>query len=335
MKVGITGASGFIGKNLVDYLLEKGYEIVIYKRENSKTSYFNNKNVKFREIDYFDKNNLNGKFSDIDCLIYLSGLTKSLNTNMYYKVNYEALKNVVDEINLNNPDLHFIYASTQAATGPAKDWNNPKKIDEKESPISNYGKSKLKGEKYLISNIKNFTVFRLVSVFGPYDFDGLKFFKMALSKFVFNAGKQLPKLNLIYVKELVKNLEFVIAKDKFFKKRFHMGYPEIITTEKFVETIRKTCGINKKYYYIKIPIPVVEVFSIFLDFFQKLTGKISILNKEKIMEIKALYWIVDSDEFYKFSGLKVKYPFEQMVKDTLNFYIKNGYIKKVCSNLEK
>lgn len=333
MVIGITGATGFIGKNLVEYLIHRNYKIVIYKRKTSNIEYFRKWNIEFRNIDYYNKDSLNEKFKDIDCLIYLAGLTKSLKKEEFFKVNYYALKNVVEEVNNSNPSLHFIYLSSQSASGPAKNWKIPKKITDEENPISYYGRSKLKGEKYIEKKLKNYTILRLVSVFGPYDFDGLKFFKMALGRYIFNAGKELPKLNVIYVKEVVKNIESIIGNGNFFSKKFHMGYPEMITTEKFVSTIRSVCGIEKRIYYIKIPIFLVEFFAIILDVFQKMTGKISILNREKIKEIKALYWIADCERFYQYQAIKVEYSFEEMVKDTLKFYIENGYIKKRCKNI--
>jgi len=69
MRVAVTGAKGFVGKVLVQYLRNRGIEVVpIFRRENI----INGKSYKVSE--YTDIELMSSKLIGIDIVVHLAGL---------------------------------------------------------------------------------------------------------------------------------------------------------------------------------------------------------------------------------------------------------------------
>ncbi|MDR5656470.1 NAD(P)H-binding protein [Halodesulfurarchaeum sp. HSR-GB] len=71
MKVLVTGATGFVGSNLVPDLLEHGYEVRALTRDRSKGEKRLDDRVEVVEGDVLDPETLDGVFEDIDVAYYL------------------------------------------------------------------------------------------------------------------------------------------------------------------------------------------------------------------------------------------------------------------------
>ena len=69
----VTGGAGFIGSNLVDFLLEKGHEVVCIDNEsaNNDKFYWNNKAININ-VDVCDYKVLKSCFSNVDYVFHLA-----------------------------------------------------------------------------------------------------------------------------------------------------------------------------------------------------------------------------------------------------------------------
>ena len=79
-KIGITGGSGFIGQQIINYLLKKNYKVKSCDLVKPKKSLLKNVNYKFKKINIFDEKSLSTFFSDVDCLIHLAASLGVKNT---------------------------------------------------------------------------------------------------------------------------------------------------------------------------------------------------------------------------------------------------------------
>jgi nucleoside-diphosphate-sugar epimerase len=98
----ITGSSGFVGKNLVNFLDSK--LIKLFSRSNGDT---------YNSINYKYINNIN-----ISTIIHLAGKSHDLknicNSDEYYQVNTELTKIVYDAFLASNAKLFIILSSVKA-----------------------------------------------------------------------------------------------------------------------------------------------------------------------------------------------------------------------------
>ena len=131
MKVLVTGANGFIGKNLISHLQEiDNMEIIKYDIE-----------------DTFDKIETN--IDKIDFIFHLAGVNRPVDTSEFYLGNTDLTKKIVDLIK--NKNIPLLVTSSIQAT---KD--------------NDYGKSKKIAEDYIKNNLSNYYIYRLHNVFGKW-----------------------------------------------------------------------------------------------------------------------------------------------------------------------
>lgn len=98
MKIFVTGANGFIGKNFVKYASNSGHYIYAVSRKNSP--YFKNKNIKFLKGKFF--NGFKQELKKADVLVHFAStgvikkqsLENCLDINFYKSV--ELLKNAIN-----------------------------------------------------------------------------------------------------------------------------------------------------------------------------------------------------------------------------------------------
>lgn len=143
IKVLISGSSGFVGNNLLNFL-KKHLKCDIYGL-NSRS--LNDSRLK--------KNYLWNELNQIDCmdvLIHLAGkahdLKKSSHELDYFKVNTDLTINIFDNFLKSDCETFIYLSSVKAVADETKDVLTEDVIP---NPITPYGKSKLAAEKYIFS----------------------------------------------------------------------------------------------------------------------------------------------------------------------------------------
>ena len=185
-KIIVTGGSGFIGSNLVNYLINKKYFVVnIDKLTYSSNKYEKNslskKNYKFLKIDINNKKKLKiilNKYKP-DCIFNLAAEThvdRSIDSpHQFIYSNILGVFNILEvikEYNKNNKKIKLIHISTDEVYGDIKS----KKSDEKfpYNPSSPYSASKASADHLIRSYIRTYNLPAIISNccnnYGPFQF---------------------------------------------------------------------------------------------------------------------------------------------------------------------
>jgi nucleoside-diphosphate-sugar epimerase len=133
MNIALSGAAGFVGQNLRNYLISNYFVIINITRDNLQSNFFI----------LPDK---------VDIVVHLAGkahdLKKTASPNEYYQVNTELTKTVFDAF-INSEAKVFITLSSVKAVADEVEGSL---IEEHiPNPITHYGKSKLLAEQYILS----------------------------------------------------------------------------------------------------------------------------------------------------------------------------------------
>jgi nucleoside-diphosphate-sugar epimerase len=322
----VTGSNGFVGSHLVEALLSRGYEVSCLVRKTSNLRWIQGLRVNFVYGELNDKESLKKAVEDQDFVFHLGGLTKAQNSNDYYKANHVGTKNLVEAILETNSGIkRFIHVSSQAAAGPGKDMT-PLNEDSPCNPLTDYGKSKLLGEKAVLSckDKLPITIIRPPGIYGPRDTEIFTFFKLIKNHIKPLFGLRERHLSLVYVKDLVEGICLAAESEKAVGQIYYIANEKPNSFSDAEDLIQK--ALKVKAIFIRIPI-FVFIFSAFLSqLFSSIKGEAASFNTQKAREISAQYWICDVTKAKEELGFNTKHTLEQGAIETVNWYKKHGWL---------
>ena len=306
-KILVTGATGFIGKNLVESLKEKFevYALILDEKE---------KNV-IPQIDYilwktfFDRENeiktLDGKkLGKIDTVIHLASYGVNPKDNDIDKM-IESNINLTKDLILN---LERVSCKNIIFTGSGFEYGDKGKIKLKEdmelNPFSLYGATKVSafliGKKLCESLGVNYINLRLFNIFGEYEGSN-RLIPQIINNYLegkelnFTAGNQVR--DYLYIKDIIEVYEMILEKNIYNNETYNVCSSEEVTIKEFITKVADTIGINKD----------------FLNF-----GAIPSRKEE------ALYIVGDNSKLKRDFDWNRKYSYEFGIKNMYDFFRKEN-----------
>ena len=302
-RVGITGASGVLGKKVFEYFIVKGAEVSVLTRESKKIN--NHAQVKIYEIDLNTPDLLKIKdfVKNLDLLFHLASELRDESKMM--AVNYGGTKILADM--LLGKKTHLIYTSSIGVF----DFSKSKIIKENstKSQINLYEKTKLLSEDYLFKLRQggklNFIILR-PSIILDIDMKS-----KIIDNFVFlnyyKIGLNIPKsvvLNFIQSRDVVSALIKLSLQKKAVGKAFNLSTS--VSLKLFALEIEKIIG-GKVYY--RIP---HKLLLMFFKLYILITGK------RKFISLKSFF-----SSFSKVSSEKIQDSIDIKIDDNYSEFLKS------------
>lgn len=299
MNVFISGANGFIGRNLIKKLLKYNYSIKILLRSRTISkkllSIISGESVDLINLDNISQNSL-GNNNDI--VIHLAGLQagKGISDPDYFNANYGFAKKII--ASCSNKIGLFLYFSSIRVYGD--DNKNRLTEDSPYKGVSRYARSKIMVENFLEEENKKrkfpFCILQPAFVYGEDDTKGIMTKFIKLSKFriipLIDSGKNV--LSFIHISDLINIIEYIIKKPNQFQAgKYIVSFPEDVTVSNLFVILSKF--LNKKL--LKINLSKNTLYSL---------EKLRLLSKSKIETFTANY-LVDSSRIYS------KIPFKSKI----------------------
>ncbi|MCK9289605.1 MAG: NAD-dependent epimerase/dehydratase family protein [Acholeplasmataceae bacterium] len=325
----ITGATGFIGRVLVNDLLDLDYEnIKVVSRKANNLEIFKGKKLKSIVGDINDKKFLRTIITNNSVVFHLAGIVdiKSKKDDLVYQVNYQGTKNIID-VCLEKDVKKLIYSSSSSAiniNSKKQEIKEPKEFNVKKL-VGDYAKSKALATAYLFSKIKEglkAVVLYPTAVFGPYDYHISKITEVLVDyyhkkRFFYLKGCY----NFVDVRDVSKALIKAYLKGHI-GEGYLIGGNKVTLKEMFV-IINGIMG--KKKMPIKIPLFIVKLFLPFLEFAYLIRKKTPIFSRTSL---KALTENCNFNIEKAYSELDYQpRPIEESFSDTINWLKENNYLK--------
>lgn len=248
MKVFVTGGTGFTGGNLVQRLVNDGYEVSALARKTSKTGLLKQLGVEIITGDVTDKDLLKKAINGFDMVYHLAAMYREgggISEKPFWDVNVNGTKNML-EASVHANVGRFIHCSTGGVHGHIQ--NPPADESFPYNPGDVYQESKLEGEKlaldYFARGLPGVVV-RPTAIYGPGDLRFLKLFKSIQTGRFVMIGNGNVLYHLVYIDDLVEGFVLCGKKDNAVGQIFIIGGERYLTMNELVEKIANSLGVKK------------------------------------------------------------------------------------------
>jgi len=330
-KILITGASGFIGSFIVEEALRRGFETWAAVRRSSSREYLRDERIKFIELNLSSKEELveqlRGK--DFDYVVHAAGVTKCLHKEDFRRINTEGTKNLADALlELQMPLKRFVFVSSLSIFGAIREQQPYEEIRESDTPQPNteYGRSKLAAEQYLeqLGNRLPYIILRPTGVYGPREKDYFVMAKSIKQHSDFAVGYRRQDITFVYVSDVVQAIFLALDAPQVGRKYF-LSDGEVYQSTTFSNLIHEELG---RPWWIRITAPewVLRIITFFGEYTSRLTGKVSVLNKDKYNILRQRNWRCDIQPAIDELGYQPTVKLAEGVKRTIKWYKDNGWL---------
>lgn len=287
MKVLVTGATGFVGKNLCHYLLQLENEVYGLTRDVGKLKIIHPaiKAIKFDLVnDDFSKLNL----TKFDVVFNCAGEIK--NEALMKPLHIDSLKKML--LQLKNTSTKWIQLSSVGVYGPLKQG----KIHEDYSfnPVGEYEVTKAKADNFLVTYCKKhnitYSILRPSNIFGnDMPNESLYSFINQVRKgnFFFMGNPEKIQTTYVHITDVVTSLKLCAFHKKAENEVFIIS--DQISQKQFIHIICKF--FSKKEQYFKIPksiiLFIVGIFGRF-SFFPLTISRVNTLTTTTVYSSKKI-----------------------------------------------
>lgn len=254
-KILITGSSGFLGEELVNYFSKDGFIYAVDKNDPINFKDSNHKIKQFRcDIGNFDNIEKIFKENEINIVIHSAAeLLYERDSKKVWKSNYDGTKNLLN-LSKKYSIERFIFTSTSAIF--EKDYKLPIDEDEPSSAIDDYGKSKYAAERFILNYDYDGScvIFRCPLIIGKKRLDKLallfEMVKNDMNIWVVGDGKN--KIQFIHCFDLIKAIEASLTLKG--KHLFNIGSDNVKSLNSTFQELLKHANSSKKLrHFPKLP----------------------------------------------------------------------------------
>lgn len=236
-KLFITGASGKIGRMLVEKLLAKGYRLtILYKGDAPERL---PEGVKAVDGDILDPATYSSALEGSDTVLHMAAVTHTNVPGLYFRVNTEGTERLL-KASETAGIKRFVYVSTRAASKAG----------------GGYSISKLEAERIVSGGRMDWVILRPAEVYGAGGGEGVDMVLNKIRKFpvipIVGDGKY--RVAPVHVADVISSIVTVIDNPELKSRVYNIAGPEGFTYNEFIDKVLTIKGIRKMKVHIPVPV---------------------------------------------------------------------------------
>lgn len=332
MKLLLTGATGFVGRNiLLRSLWENRYdEIIVPVRSlekleaNCVADGFAGIPSRVRPV-VGEAPDWKLDLAGIDHGIHCAGVLFAGDWDAYHRVNVKGTESLFEQL---GQIKKMVVLSSMAAGGPCNAKTPVKGETDEDAPVTLYGKSKLEMEGILREKFSRvpYLVLRPPMVLGPRDQATLPLFQMVSRPVHFKPGFRPKFYSYISVLDLTSAV-FAALDGEWGQtgQTYYVGSEEPVTDEQLIGLTAQAC--ERKGMLVKVPHGVLKVVSRMVDSVPPWRRAVPSLTVDRAREIWPDRWVVSSQAFRSAFDWKPTEPLLDALKKTRKWYVDSGQLR--------
>ncbi len=238
----VTGASGFLGRPLVERLLCSGYSV---RASMHGTALFPDSVDVVVTPDLRNAIDWKPILSDVNVVIHLAGLTHPDSRGITYEqfdtLNRIATENLALAARQAGSEQFVFISSVRAQTGASA--KHTVRETDAACPTDSYGHSKLAAEAALRASGTPFTILRPVAVYGPHPIGHMRaLVQVASMPFPLPFRELAGRRSLLGIDNLISAILFLLNNPAAADETFLIADPTAFTLAEVVAMLRKALG---------------------------------------------------------------------------------------------
>ena len=282
--VAVTGATGFIGQNLLGALVQDGWLVNASTRKQPSNS--NQKNIKWVLGDLDDRTALLELVTGASAVIHCAGAIRGNSLEAFFHVNAIGTENLLQAVASVNLNPRFLLISSLAAREPALSW---------------YATSKSKAEQitlqYLHEADVSYAIFRPSAVYGLGDKELLPVFQASRYGIVPAIGNSENRFGLLHVSDLVELICYWLNQESFTNGIYEIddATPGGYSYQSVAEIAQQI--LHRPVKCIKLPKKLIQLVACMNLWVSKLLNYSPMLTPGKFRELQHPNWVCDMSAF--------------------------------------
>jgi nucleoside-diphosphate-sugar epimerase len=319
----VTGATGFVGRHLVDQLTSDGWTVRALVRATSDVRHLVEKDVELCTGDLTDAESLRESTEGVDTVFHLAAVVAARTEEEYRRANAGGTRGVVSAVRAAGGVRRLIYLSSYAAAGPST-GDRPRQVSDTPEPLTAYGRTKLEGEriaKDAESAGTEVVVLRSPVVYGPGDRALLSYFQLVRWNVALMPGGSDRRLHLIFAPDLGVALRRAAHAPP---GTFSVADPTPHLWSEIVSSIALALG--RRPLRIPLPAALVRAAAAGTEGIGRLAGRAVPFNREKAEEMLAPAWTADLSGSEELLSPEQVTPLSDAMERTVRWYIRQGWL---------
>ena len=226
LRIVITGANGFVAKNVRKLLANKGVNLFSISRKN----FSNYKSEKKIISPNLRINDISGKLKNCNALVHLIGTGRQTANSTYEEVNVENTKKII-QLCKKSKIKKLVYISGLGVSSKS---------------VSSYFISKYRAEKEIIESGLDYTILRASYIIGKNDPLTKNLTNQIKRKKIQIPGSGKYHIQPIFVHDVAKVIFNSIISKKFSKKIIELVGPETVTFKEYVKLFKGKSNVKIK-----------------------------------------------------------------------------------------
>lgn len=243
MKIFLTGATGFVGRNVAARLVEDGHELkcVVRSPESGKTTFLKQLSAELTAGDILDADSLTRGAEGCDAVMHLVGIIFERRGAGFNQIHVEGTRNALAAAKLAGVK-RFVHMSA-LGTGP--------------NAVSGYHRTKWEAEEAVRGSSLGYTIFRPSIIYGP----GGKFIDMLarqvrLLPLVPVIGNGRYRMQPVSVEDVAACFSGCLGNDRAINRVYEIGGPAALSYNEMIDILCRVMG--KRRFKIHVPMALVR-----------------------------------------------------------------------------
>jgi nucleoside-diphosphate-sugar epimerase len=306
----------------VESLTAAGTRVRVLLRPYSKPRWLQSSPlVDVQRVDYSEASTLARALESVRTIYHLAAVTSAPRPEDYFRGNLDVTRSLLSAAEAAAPDAAFVYCSSLAAAGPARE-GRPLVETDSPRPISPYGQSKLDAEHAVQSSRMHGVIIRPPAVYGPRDVDILEMFRWISRGIAPVVGRRDQNLSMLHVHDLVNGL--IAASAAPAGALYFLTDGRVHRRSTIIEMLKQVA--QRRTLDVAIPVSLAMSLAHLSRAVARISGAKPLLTPERIRDLLESDWTSDDSLARRELGYRQEVSLEQGLSGTARWYKDNKWI---------